>query len=394
MAAAVAGLSRSPREAELDAVIRAAPSATDDDVALLAEKLAASGSVRPASADTADISSTGGPSSLSTLLCPLQLVTLGCRVPTVGVPGRPAGGIDVLAGIPGFRYRLERAETEAILQSASMVHCITDSTFAPTDGLLFLRRQATGAQQVPPLVIASLLAKKVAMGVGRAGLEVRVAAHGNLGGTWDEARVHAQRFCRVARLLGIDAVCFLTDASMPYQPHIGRGEALVALADIFDGSESAALARHSAECWDMACETSGVRRAPPSGPDLREVFERHLTAQGSSASAFIVRVEEVRRQEVRKVAVARDGYLGVDLGSLREVLVGLQAASHATAEFPDPAGVTLLRDAGKPVARGDIVAALRVPPGAGDEVVDRIGHCFQAVAEPPAARMSAEVVRS
>lgn len=72
-----------------------------DLVAELASKLAASGHQRPKGRIEADLASTGGPSRLSTLLVLLQLVAAGCRVPTVGVPGRPAGGIDVLATVPG-----------------------------------------------------------------------------------------------------------------------------------------------------------------------------------------------------------------------------------------------------------------------------------------------------
>ena len=77
------------------------------EVASLATKLADSGSSLPASAKaTADIPSTGGPSSLSTLVCPLFLRLKGFVVPKLAVPGRPAGGIDVLATIPGYETDL------------------------------------------------------------------------------------------------------------------------------------------------------------------------------------------------------------------------------------------------------------------------------------------------
>ena len=49
----------------------------------------------------ADVASTGGPGSLSTLLPPFVLSTLGCNVVKLGVPGRSAGAIDSLATLPG-----------------------------------------------------------------------------------------------------------------------------------------------------------------------------------------------------------------------------------------------------------------------------------------------------
>ncbi len=60
----------------------------------------------------ADVASTGGPSSLSTLLSPLFLRAGGAVVPKLGVPGRPAGGIDCLAQIPGYRTELSAQEVE------------------------------------------------------------------------------------------------------------------------------------------------------------------------------------------------------------------------------------------------------------------------------------------
>lgn len=69
-----------------------------EEVASLAVKMANSGALLPASPSaTADVASTGGPSSLSTLICPLFLNLKGFTIPKLSVPGRPAGGIDVLA---------------------------------------------------------------------------------------------------------------------------------------------------------------------------------------------------------------------------------------------------------------------------------------------------------
>jgi len=72
---------------------------SDADLASLATLLAQSGRIRssPVHSETADIASTGGPSSLATLLSPLYLRSFGYCVPKLGVAGRPAGGIDVMA---------------------------------------------------------------------------------------------------------------------------------------------------------------------------------------------------------------------------------------------------------------------------------------------------------
>ena len=79
---------------------------TNTGIAELANWLAASGEQLSPRGRTADLASTGGPGSLSTLWAPAALVASGFLVPKLGVLGRPAGGIDVLSQVPGYRIDL------------------------------------------------------------------------------------------------------------------------------------------------------------------------------------------------------------------------------------------------------------------------------------------------
>lgn len=178
------------------------------------EKFAASGGI------TADVASTGGPSSLTTLLCPLYLRASGLLVPKLGVPGRPAGGIDCLAQIEGFKVELTQDELRAVMAGAGYAHFLAAGRYAPLDARVFKLRQQFGAQDVPTLVASSLLSKKLAVGVRRAGLDIRVAAHGNFGKTWSDALDNARLFAAASRRLGVDAFPVLTNSRRlgPVQP--------------------------------------------------------------------------------------------------------------------------------------------------------------------------------
>lgn len=347
------------------------------ETASLSRKLAEAGYALPVvENDTADIPSTGGPSSLSTLICPLILRSKGFTVPKLGVPGRPAGGIDVLATIPRYETNLNRDEVVRCLEECGYAHFLAGEQFVPLDARMFRIRQEVGEQANPPLVVASLISKKLAASVGRVRLDVRVGPHGNFGHTLEDARINARIFNGVAQLVGLDSGCYLTDATAVYQPYIGRGEALVALDDLFNDVPSPWLKEHVESCWKMT-ENLKVGTEEPSGGMLKKIFADNLEAQGSSIREFERRVDEVRESSKTTIRAASSGYLQIDLDKLRRLLVHAQANDRSKlSPFPDPCGVELLCrpglwvDAGQPLARLRGFETLRRVANAAVETVD------------------------
>ena len=314
-----------------------------DEVAALAQKLAGTGCSLPTiQSPSADIASTGGPSSLSTLLCPLFLRLKGFKIPKLAVPGRPAGGIDVLATIPGYKTVLRSEEVIRCLEECGYCHFLASDDFVPLDARMFRLRQQIGAQDNPFLAIASLISKKLAAQVDHVRLDVRVGRHGNFGHTLDEARFNARMFNSVAKMVGLDSACFLTNADSLYQPYIGRGEALVALDSLFRHQASRWLTEHFRACWRMT-ETLNGDMQIPDGTILREIFAENLEAQGANIRAFDLRVNRVRESSKSIIRAQSGGYLSVNINVMRQMLVQGQA-SHSSDRglFSDPCGIELL----------------------------------------------------
>ncbi|MFO0818006.1 MAG: hypothetical protein U1A77_08705 [Pirellulales bacterium] len=348
----------------MDRIVGFARSANldDENIAYLALSLARSGSMLKwrEGGSRADIASTGGPSSLSTILCPLFLRQMEVQVPKLGVPGRPAGGIDVLAQIPGYRVHFDESEVCQILDRCGYVHFLAEGRFAPRDGQLYTYRKQHDAVNLPELAIASLLSKKIAVGITKAGLDVRVAPHGNLGTTWAEAKRNAVRFNRVAKLVGIEAVCILTDARLPYQPFIGRGEALIAMDELLAGKADAWLTQHYRQCFAMAKVVSGVDSSLPSASEILPAFQSNLEAQGASVEAFNAAVSAVRRKRRFEMLAAGEGFLTIDLECLRETLVRTQIDFQTEdTPFPDTSGVILASRTGDYVTKRELLATVR-----------------------------------
>jgi len=224
-----------------------------------------------------------------------------------------------------------------------------------------------------------------------AGLDVRVGPHGNLGRTWDEGRTNAQLFCEAAAALGITAVCFLSDATQPYQPYIGRGESLLAMAEVFDGVCTGSLKRHAEHCFAMAVSVAQPSEPRmPTGQQLKEHFLKNAIAQGATSSAFDEAISQLRGSAVLPITASRDGFLAIDLGLLRDSLVGWQKrGATESMPFPDPCGVVLRLMPSEYVSLGERIAEVRVAAQLESDaprIQDEVARAFTVTSGAPATR--------
>lgn len=329
---------------------------SDNEIAVLAETLAATGECWERMERSADLASTGGPGSLSTLWTPAVLAASGYTVPKLGVPGRPAGGVDALAQIPGYRVNLNPLEAKAVLDDCGYVHFLAGNHFAPADAAMFAYRQRVGAQAIPTLAMASLLAKKLAMGVRLVGLEVRAAPHGNFGRDGTAARENARRFCNVADRLKLHPICVVTDGNRPQQPYIGRGEAVLALARLLKGEGCSWLAEHASACraW-----TSALIASPAAArSDAADSFFANIKAQGGSVEGFHAKASAVDAAHTRYIEAPREGIIEYDLRALREAILASRLPDEG-AVFDDSIGLILLVRPGTLVKSGEPLISVR-----------------------------------
>ena len=336
------------------------------DIIELVEVLAFSGEKCSYSNKRVDIASTGGPSSLSTLLCPLYLDTCGLDVVKLGIPGRPAGAVDSLAQIRQYKINYSRDELMLEIDKGGYIHFLANNLFAPADAILYEHRKQRGKVAVPNIAIASLLSKKVAMGLSKVGLDVRVSAHGNFGYNFEQASQNAKLFCKVAEAFDIKAICFVSDASKPYQPYVGRGESLLALYEIIYGTSSSWLNTHRNYCKNMSDSLFKYvfdSQIPQNGNnyDIKSAFERNIIRQSGDITTFIEYCHEIRNGHTFNVLAPSNGYCSYDLEAARQLIVKIQSLETSTQNaFPDPCGIILCVDSGMYVHKGDIVATLRI----------------------------------
>jgi pyrimidine-nucleoside phosphorylase len=289
----------------------------------------------------ADFASTGGPSSLATMIGPLVMRGLNYEILKITVPGRPAGSIDVFAQSPGYRFVLDDHEIEEGLAECGFVQVLAGSPLAKVDAEVFARRQSIGKQAVPVLAIASILAKKLSAGTNVTGVEIRTSPFGNFGSTFSITRRNAESLCRVASILGIQATAYVVDGEQPLQPFVGRGEALLAIVEWLNGSADGRMQSHISNCCRMAAMTVGAEPEYDLGIGcVRSCLNEHLKSQGSSYEAAERYALSIRNQHVHSIQAAFDGYVSYNLGQIRGAITSAQSIV-SNEWFPDPAGIII-----------------------------------------------------
>lgn len=345
-------------------------------VAELAIALAESGEKvhLPRRTSYCDVPSTGGPASLSTLLCPLLLAASGIKVPKISATGSVAGGIDTLSLVPGFKGELARDEFVRLVGDTGIAHTAQSSSFCPADRELLNVRRECGLMESPELAAASLLAKKAAVPGCRAVFDFRVGPSGNVGNTKESAQRTADLFHAVALVLDLHISTVLTDNYTFPSSALGRLESLDLLLLLLDGTQPqiSVDSMHRATCVALAAEALQVVERPDDArarsgvEDLLnsrqayEVFLRHLSAQGASEEGLHVALQTRSRQSIHELRSSGSGYWSPP--SLVHAAQWIKATQKAhPPDLDGQIGMRLRVSPGTKVEKGQLVAEVRYP---------------------------------
>ena len=232
--------------------------------------------------------------------------------------GHTGGTVDKLESITGFRVTLSREEFIHILTQHHIVLAGQSNDLAPADGKMYALRDVTGTIESIPLIAASIMSKKLAIGASHLLLDVKVGS-GAFMKDVDQAHELAQTMVDIGRLAGLHTVAAITSMEQPLGHAIGNALEMAEAIAILRGEgpedvselcyhEAAELLLMTGTAKSMSEAELRVEHAIHSGAALAKLAEV-IAAQDGDARQ-IEHPELLPRAPVRRMLVApRSGYI-------------------------------------------------------------------------------------
>jgi len=317
-----------------------------------------------------DKHSTGGVGDKTSLVVAPIVASLGVKVAKMSGRGlgHTGGTIDKLEAIPGFRTDIPVEEFKGIVNKIGIAIVGQNAELAPADKLLYALRDVTATVDSLPLIVSSIMGKKLAADDDCIVLDVKTGS-GSFMKTLEKSRELAEWMVAIGKKAGKRMRALITDMGTPLGYAIGNSLEVVEAIHTLQGEGPndltelcVALSAHILtlaekgsyeECEKMA------RQAIADGTGLR-TFAAMVEAQGGDKE-WILNPEKFPKATFEHTVLAKEsGYItGVDTEGYGVASLLLGAGRNTKEDVIDPtAGIYLVRKTGDYVEKGEPIAKL------------------------------------
>ena len=344
---------------------------TDRETADLTEVMKRSGRCLDWDVATADKHSTGGVGDKLSLV--IQPLAAACGVSVPSLTGRglgiTGGTADKLETIPGYNASLTLDDFQRIVRETGVSMTVQTAEITPADKKLYALRDVTGTVASIPLIVASILSKKLAEGAGTLVFDVKCGS-GAFMRTREDALALATALVGGAKAAGRKTAALVTDMNAPLGHAVGNVnevaeaiELLQSKADDCNRSLSDLSVEFAALMVSLAKEIPLDEARVLCVEKLADgsafaKFEAMVKAQGGDLERFArVRAKPTFKFRIQSM---RSGFVtAIDAEKVGRVALALGAGRQTAADRIDPlAGITLSVRVGDRVSVGSPLATL------------------------------------
>ncbi|MBX2796297.1 MAG: thymidine phosphorylase [Myxococcales bacterium] len=316
-----------------------------------------------------DKHSTGGVGDkISLVLAPLW-AELGYRVPMLSGRGlaHTGGTLDKLESIAGYRTDLEPDALATVLEDVGCFITGQTAQLAPADRVLYALRDETRTIASIPLIVGSILSKKLAAGVQRLVLDVKTGS-GAFMKELDQARALARALVRAATDSGMSCTALVTRMDRPLGRAVGnRLEVAEAVATLKGAGPDDVR-----ELTVQLASVEGAAQVLASGRAY-ERFARMVAAQGGQTGSLDRMAATPAGIQIAEVTAEASGIVQqVDALTMGMAAFALGAGRRRAEEAVDPdVGLVVDVQPGQTVQSGDVLVRVHHRGGRGLEEATR-----------------------
>lgn len=235
--------------------------ATAGETQALVEAMAASGEqwhLRESFPEAVDKHSTGGVGDTVSLIFAPWVAACGVPVAMMAGAGlgHTQGTLDKLAAIPGFTPAADRSQALARLERCGAVFARQSESIAPADRKLYALRDVTATVPSLPLIVSSIMSKKLAVGAGKLVLDIK-CGRGAFRKTLPEAQELAVALSGVAKSAQLAVRAVISAMDEPLGPVLGCAEEVREALACLEGGGDARLLALTRKLSQHALELSG-----------------------------------------------------------------------------------------------------------------------------------------
>jgi len=333
-----------------------------------------------------DKHSTGGVGDTTTLVLVPLVAACGGKVAKMSGRGlgHTGGTLDKMESIPGLGTEMS---VDAFIRQVREIGCAVigqSRDLAPADKALYHLRDVTATVESVPLIVSSIMSKKIAAGSEAIVLDVKTGS-GALMHTLEESVQLAEAMVRVGNLAGRRTMALVTGMDQPLGTHIGNALEVKEAIDILAGRAGGRLLEVSLRlgsmmlvCADVAADEQAARKqleaALKSGTGLLKLKEL-IAAQGGDPAVCDDTALLPAAAHIVPVPAQMSGFVaGMDTTALGDASQRLGAGRRTKDDQIDPAvGFVMDVELGDRIEAGQPLAHLHLnDPGLAAETTPRV----------------------